>query len=476
MYGYGGDYSGGNIGLVDRGVNDEGYKKRRSKRLLENPDAELDESQETKEYLEKLPDSYRKELEIYNENLPEMKGNCKLVVTVPAYGEGGNIFKTLNHFLAQKDQNGNPLDPSTYEFIIVDNYPENVAKDSTEAEVQRFKNLHPELNVQYVDKTWKEGDVAGVGNARKYANDLALLRNSKRTRRNGDLILVSFDADLDGINDKYISDLVTEFDNKPKLDAVAGKWTLPPEALAKPNLRAGQRLWYLLDRMIQKDAEGTPSERNPRSPSLVGRNAAFRSSIYAAIGGYNPNAKIAEDLEVGWMIDSARGYDAAKKGRMGFINRAEVTSNPRRFLASMVQGVPFIQMYGGFHENTSIRQLNNQDLLNQIPNTFDIKRFEKEADALWQAAKGPNGQYKWLGDRFDPIFSRIMGLMGVEYEIKNGHVTITSAQKLNDALSKPIAPHNPPQVTTAPRTNPFRPHTLAPPTTNPGTPPATPTT
>jgi hypothetical protein len=262
---------------------------------------------------------------------------------------------------------------------------------------------------------------------------------------NGDLILVSQDADLESVSDRYVQDMIDAFDQNPQVDAVAGKWTLSDEVLSKPTLRAAQRLWYILDRVIQKDAEGDVRDdkgnslRSIRSPGLVGRNAAFRASIYSAVGGYNPKAKLAEDLEVGWMINNARNYD---NKRSIYLNKAVLVSSPRRFLAAFVQNNPLITMYGGFHENSEVRRLDTDGLLNRIPDEFDVSRFEIEVDAIWQAHL--RGQYNYLGDRFNSLFDKVMKTyMGVEYEIveiinsdgkKESHVRIKDASKLIDAL------------------------------------------
>ncbi|MEN9407759.1 MAG: hypothetical protein RLZZ455_975, partial [Candidatus Parcubacteria bacterium] len=442
-YYYGG--AAGEYGLLSRSE----YASRRSRTLNENPDAHLDQEAEVNDYLSRQDGSYIAELEEMDRlDGTAMSEQCRLVFAVPAYEEGGNIRKTLDHFLTQQDSAGSALNPDLYEIVILDNHPESKPADSTRAEVEAFKAANPNIHVVYAHKAWK-GSEAGVGNARKYANDLALLRSRKRSASTGELVLVSNDADLDGIANKYVVDMLESFDTSPSLDAVAAKWSLPREALAKPNLRAAQRLWFVLDRIIQQDAEGDTSVRQLRTPGLIGRNAAFRASAYAAVGGYNPQAKLAEDLEIGWMINDARGWDPS---RMRYNNKAELISNPRRFLAAMVQGVPLIQMYGDFHENTAVRSMDNAELLNALPNTFDPAVFEREADALYQAAKVQGGQYSHLGERFDLLFRKTMGLMGAEYDVVDAtdsdgqvrpHVRITNADRLIRGLSRPIPPINP---------------------------------
>lgn len=426
IYGYGGgEFGHKELGLLDWGE----FKKRQSPTIKNNPDAQLNERTELDYYFNSQNPEYIKEIKDLN-GTDVMSENCRVAITIPAYQEGKNIRKTLEQFTKQKDKDGNALSSDLFEIVIVDNHPASKTKDNTEAEIQAFVATNPQIKVKYAHKTWIN-DEGGVGIARKYATDLALMRSKLRSNQTGDLILVSQDADLEGLSDNYIIDMVHAFDSNLRVDAVAGKWTLSDKVLSKPNVRAAERLWHFLDRLIQNDAVGPTGSRDVKTPGLVGRNAAFRASIFAAVGGYNNHAKLAEDLEIGWMMQAARNMDAS---RQIYLNSAEVVSSPRRFLAATVQGTPLIQMYGGFHENTGIRQLDDNKLLSQISDTFDAKRFEKEADAIWQAHM--NGQYKWLGDRFVPLFRRSMGLVGVDYQIVNGHVKILDYQKLLNGLNK----------------------------------------
>ncbi len=428
-YGYYGAESGAEgLGLLKR----EDYAKRRSETLKNNPEAELDEREEVSKYIDSWSPEYRAELEAMDTVIGRpMSEHTRAVVTVPAYEEGRNIKKALEQYLNQKQKNGQPLSPDAFEIVIVDNHPERVAKDNTEDEIRVFLLEHPEMRVSYVHKPWKEGDTAGVGNARKYATDIALLRSQKRAQSDGELLLIAGDADVEAVSDRYIDDYVQRFDGNKNIDAASGRWDLPEDALANPNLRAAERFWYILDRVIAHDAAGDPEVRQRRAAGLIGRNSAVRASTFAAVGGYNPEATLAEDLELGWLISDARH---GNPDRFSYVASSQIVSNPRRFLSAMSQGVPLLQMYGGFHENTEVRKLDEQQLLAQIPKDFDPSRLQHELDAFWQA--GSEGQYQYLGDRFPDLFQRASGFLGVDYVIENGHVRLTNVSRLVDGLSR----------------------------------------
>ena len=417
-------------------LTEDEYKDRRSRVLSENPDAHLDEKEEVSEYLANQDRAYIAELESMDSAIASpMSGECRVVFAIPAYEEGKNIRKTLEGYISQEDKSGNPLDPSKFEIIIVENHPATKSKDETESEILAFKAAHPEMRVNYVHKAWAAGE-GGVGRARKYGNDLALLRSNKRAAQVGELILVSNDADLDGIANRYVATVIDAFDTDAKLDGVAGKITLDRNFLQKPNLRAAERLFNILNRVIQYDGANTPSEREVRSPGTSGGNSAFRASIFAAIGGYNPKTRLAEDLEIGRMINSARRNEA---GRIKFLNAAEVATNPRRYLVAQVQGVPVVEMYHDFVENPSIRHVDNADLLARIPDTLDIAAFQNEVNGLYHLA-----WFNWIDDH-EAIFDRTMRLMGAEYVIEDGNVRVTNVDKLLAGLTRPIPEINPPK-------------------------------
>ncbi|GEM_PF-6854977 len=434
LYGYGA-HSEESLGWVNR----DNYETRRSKRLTENPYVKLDESTEVEDYLNRMDTKYREELEQMDKTIGiPMENQSRTVITVPAFGEGKIIYKTLAQFLNQKDKKGNPIDPSLFEIIVFENDTESRPKDETEKEIQRFKADHPELKVYYAYKRWRPEDIANgvntVGNGRRYNCDLALLRSNKRTTKPGDLIIINNDADLEGITPKYIASVIDEFDTKDETDAVVGKRNLPEWALNKPNIRAGQRLWETFDSVMRHTGGGdemTPSKRRRGWPGMIGENSAMRASIYAAVGGYGSKAKLAEDQNLGDMMRVARNYDDR---RFEYLNRLQTIKNPRRYLTYMVSGKPIIEMYNDYHENKDIRDLDNKTLLSRISNSFDIGRFQLDADAVYQK-KADYGHFK--DDEFDLRFKRTMDFMGVEYKIENNHVIITNATRLTEALKRP---------------------------------------
>ncbi len=433
LYGYGGNSTEG-LGWIDRSE----YTSRRSKTLIENPNAKLDESAEVADYLSRINPQYREELEQMDRLIGKpMSSETRTVITVPVFGEGKIIRQTLEQFLNQKDRNGDSINPNLFEIIVFENDTDARPKDETENEIKKFKTDHPDFKVHYAYRRWNHEDISNrvntVGNGRRYNCDLALLRSSKRTTNAGELIIINNDADLEGITPTYVTDIIEEFDTNESRDAIIGKRDLPDWALKKPNIKAGQRLWETFDAVMRHTGGGgemAPDQRRKGWPGLIGENSAMRASIYAAVGGYGPKAKLAEDQNLGDMMRVARNYDDS---RFKYINRLQTIKNPRRYLTCMVEGKPMIEMYNDYHENKNIRDLDNNQLLDRIPDTFDITRFQLDADAIYQK----KNTYQHLkGYEFDQRFKKMMGFMGTEYVIENGHVKITDASKLISGLQE----------------------------------------
>src|SRR3989344_2073642 len=304
-YGYGGEEG---LGLLDRKL----YEARFSKRLALDSDFDVVENDSilVKEYLAKQDKPYMKELGGMIKGAPKMKPEIETVITVPAYQEGDNIEKTIRNYAKLKNRN-------SFELVILENHPKNKARDNTKEVVDRMKSEFPDMNIILLYNAFDEKPA--IGRVRKYLVDAILLRK-QQAGISKSIAIVSNDADLEDIRPDYADNIRETFRKNKNLDAIGGKWDYPEKAFEQfPLLRASQRLWHYFDMVFRYVYL--------KSPDLIGRNSAFRSGVYAAIGGYNENAKVAEDLEIGWLIKKARKYNAE---RISFINSASLISNPRR--------------------------------------------------------------------------------------------------------------------------------------------------
>ena len=412
-YGYGG--SGEDMGLLDR----QRYSERFDNELRTNPniDVRTDDSEIVRRYLDRQPADYRTELEQLVSGMPPMSPDTKLVITVPAYQEGQNITHTLEQYAKM-----NNLDK--IEIVILENHPKDTIRDDTGQKIAAFMTSHPTMHITHLYKSFDTKQP--IGKIRKYLVDSVLLRKQAAGIKPS-LIIVSNDADLVDISPDYGTNLISTFDKNTNLDAVAAKWDFPKEAFTKmPLLHASQRLWQYFDITFRN--------RWLKSPDLIGRNSAFGSGIYAAVGGYNDNAKLAEDLEIGWLIKQARNYDST---RVKYVNSAWLVSNPRRAAAQLISGGRLIQQYGDFHENESVRRTPLADLLD-AKRDFKPDEFQKEIQAIYDHyARWRKSNNGWVNDEiFASSFDKSMHLLGVEYHIENNKVVLDNIAKLEEGLNK----------------------------------------
>lgn len=397
--------------VVDLGLltSDE-FVARRSASLTQDPAAKLNESDEIDKYISGFDVEYLDEVRslssIDTRPLPEA---VRAIVTIVAYHEGVRIRKTLDTYTNQS------IDKSAFEIILLDNHPEYEDQDSTYEEIQKFSADNPGISVVYAHKAWRNGEPATIGNARKYVFDIALARIQHRNDTNKDTVLVSNDADTVSLSSDYISSILEEFEANETTDALVTQTVVPSDVFKKPNIYAAASLWDAIDNRV---AQGEP--RN-----LIGRSSAYRASIYAAVGGYNPKGKMAEDLETGFMIADARAWNPDS---VILFDKAKHVTDPRRFLEAVASRVPINEMYYKFATSPEVRDIDNNTMLGLILDDLDWELFEEDADSFW--AGRVTGMYKWRGERFQSDYKSAMDDIGVEYEVVDNRVKIKNVDQL----------------------------------------------
>ncbi|OGL71159.1 hypothetical protein A3C17_01470 [Candidatus Uhrbacteria bacterium RIFCSPHIGHO2_02_FULL_53_13] len=264
-----------------------------------------------------------------------------------------------------------------------------------------------------------------IGKIRKDLVDAVLLRKQKAGLKH-ELIIASHDADLKGINNGYIDNLLDDFKNS-NVDAVVGKIDYPKSAYEKfPLFHVSQRLLQYFTIAFRRNFL--------HSPEMVGANSALRAGTYAAIGGYNERSVLGEDLELGWMIKEARGYEAS---RIRYDNRLGIKTDPRRPVIKMLSGGKLIEQYGDFHQNEEVRRQKVSELLESAPK-LDLLVLEKELESIYHHYHSKivsNGG--WIPDiYFVKSFDRAMRFLGAKYEVRDGKFVMTDVTRLRKALDK----------------------------------------
>jgi len=423
------DYLGGGYFELDA-QNKQYFRERRSEKL-NNPNAELNHFEEIKKYFNRLPKERVAEIErLSNQIIEPMNSECKLSVCIPIAGhqEGKNIYKTLSEFKGQVDENGKKMDYEKFEVVAFVNHPKDTTPDNTMDEIRRFQKDNPDIKVRMIYKQLDrdKGEVA-IGNIRKYATDIALFRHHQRGAEAKDLIIVSNDADCEGMSRKYVSNYIAKFDKNPHVDSMLGKIDWDPKAYVKsPSFYVGTRLFQFLDIIRRHDKN--PKQKNVGSS---GANFAFKSSMYAAVGGYIEADRKCEDVDLGNMIKYAREGGKVFKPISFAGDGSIVYTNARRGLDAMKKGyAPAEQWHGEFGADDVLRSMDWKiEDEGNIAELLDKKEYTEKLKHTVEVFV--NRTLKAYGIKKDAANAkRALDFLGIKYVMKDDQVRVTDISKM----------------------------------------------
>jgi glycosyltransferase involved in cell wall biosynthesis len=211
--------------------------------------------------------------------LPE----CKVSVIIPAKDEAQTIAATLTALANQTDLNGQPLNPLTYEIIVLAN---NCSDESAEI-ARQFAQQHPDL-VLHVAEVTLPPDLAYIGHVRKMLMDEAYLRLMSVGRSRG--IIASTDGDTI-VSATWIAATLHEIGSG--VDAVGGRiltdrhsrQALHPQAKSHFLQEVGYRS---LVAQVEFHLDPDPYDPLPRHYQHYGASLAVTAEMYAKVGGLPP--------------------------------------------------------------------------------------------------------------------------------------------------------------------------------------------
>ncbi|MDR3642028.1 MAG: hypothetical protein P4L74_00165 [Candidatus Doudnabacteria bacterium] len=378
------------------------YRERMSPILRDNPQAQLDFEREMDWYMRNGIESnayYKKDFESILKQ-PGMKegmvAECRAVACIPVFdlGEGKVIENTLEQYRKQI-ANGS-VKPEEFELILFLNHPKdrrealsmlpgadervrngNPEAYDTEEVIRQYQEKHPEMKIRVMKKEFEKRPMWGW--IIKYLYDAACVRaRNRKSPVNKDFLILTNDADLRDMSDKYLRYLMDDFDrneseaaagNGVRYDGMVGRIDHDNETYSKwPNFFLTTRFDQFLDAQNRYGYKGTETPYvDPETGYVVvnrktgekqvitqGRNTALRASAYCAVGGARVEKDAGADTQLGDMIRTGRrGVDnVLPKDRNPFAyeNKAWLETDPRRELGMYQKGKPVAKAWDEWGE------------------------------------------------------------------------------------------------------------------------------
>lgn len=413
-------------------IKREDYEYRMSESLKKNPDANLDEKKEIKDYLARQEKTHSDYINELAKEAGPMSPECKLSICIPVAGhqEEKNIYKTLENYLYQT------ADKKDFELVLFVNHPDKdkegkpVAPDGTMTEIERFKKDHPEMKVAVINKVIPIEN-ARMGYLRKSLNDAVLQRYIARGETAPNHVIVSNDADNKGVANEYIQNFIEKFDKHPEVDSYMGQLDWDPKSYVRnPLVHIGTRLFQYVDAQLRSgDRNNIPSS---------GANFAFRSGMYAAVNGYSSDFDLAEDVDLGKAIKASR-IGAKNKRAIDFAGArvSRLFTSSRRAEKALKDALsPVEQWNKGFSAfDDEIRKFDWESLSKGID--YDNKEsVQVLVDQLENVINRTMKAMTWASADHE-VFKRSLGWLGVKYKLVGvNQIKIVDASRLVKGLKQ----------------------------------------
>jgi hypothetical protein len=248
---------------------------------------------------------------------------CEVVVAVPVRDEARSIRATLDSLAAQVDQSGTPIDPRTFEVILLAN---NCSDRTVEIACEFSSSRDSRLKLHVVDLSLNAD--AHVGHARRLAMDEACRRLIRIGKPRG--IIATTDGDT-RVSPVWVS--ATRSEIWKGVDAVGGRIKLDPADLQGEGERCHR--YHLLDvgyRLLVAELEAyldpVAHDPWPRHFQHFGASMAVTAAAYLRAGGLPArpfledvafyDALVLSDARIRHSPDVQVTTSARRAGRTGF--------------------------------------------------------------------------------------------------------------------------------------------------------------
>jgi len=182
-------------------------------------------------------------------------------------------------------------------------------------------------------------------------------------------------------------------------------------------LFAQHRAFELMDSLVRHGDAGS-------IPGVYSGNIGARASTLAAIGNYNPNAMVAEDRELTWLVRSARGSSDV----MTTLPDMKVTIDPKETVYIHLQQLGLADKMVKLANNEVYKDMPWTDMATKATEKYTQDQLETHLSNMYA------NMYPTLKathpERFDAYFGRTMNTLGIHYELQDGAVKILDMKEL----------------------------------------------
>ena len=228
------------------------------------------------------PVAFAQPTSVVQQNLlwPAAPPSSRLLISViiPAKDEAANLPTTLTALAAQTDLHGRPLDPASYEILVLANN----CRDQTAAVVRAFARQHPTLALHVAEVKLPPAE-AHVGRARRLLMDEACRRLECTAGTTG--VIASTDADT-RVAPTWLAATLLEIGSGA--DAVGGR-IFPERSIRKkcPVRRTHLRdaVYRLLRAHLEALLDPDAADPWPRHHQHFGASLALTVGAYRQVGG-----------------------------------------------------------------------------------------------------------------------------------------------------------------------------------------------
>jgi glycosyltransferase involved in cell wall biosynthesis len=248
-------------------------------------------------------------------NVPPPRNACRLTVVIPARDEAARAGRTLDALAVQRDLDGSPLAPDSFDVLV---YANNCV-DATADVVRAAARRHPG-HAFYVAEESLPRNVAHIGTARRAAMNAAWARFAAAGIGGG--ILAATDADTVPAPD-WLAWTLREMQ---RADAVMGRILVDPHEWRKlpatiRTMLTDENAYHFAVAQLATQLNPQPYDPWPRHWQRSGPSFAVRLEAYDRAGGVPP-VRTLEDIAL---------YDALVRtgARIRHSLRVRVTTSAR---------------------------------------------------------------------------------------------------------------------------------------------------